>query len=331
MTFSNWDHYADLLDKIVEQRDTWADTRTLPEFDERIRTSHSDLVAGEAGFAALVAELRPEFLSDENEVYEQIKLVVLARPGLELGLGEEWTGYFISERIDGTQVYADDRHAVPSSWLKVEVSTKALSLDYDDEAGLMYDSENWYLRDGRTIVWADQDRSGVFVDGAGKTYVHGEPEVAAEADLREQHFDEETGRWRRLHEQDNEFEYYHDNDGVWERWHDEQWHRLHAGAGTWLAYHEDSETWLHDNEWQSYDAVTHPVPVVPDEEDDEDEPEQFVAAMASSFEEVVAAIRAEDISADELSDDEILTMFEQHIEQQLAVEIPEFRQLIDSD
>jgi hypothetical protein len=358
MTFTSWDRYADLLVKIGEERDSWIDTRSLAEFDERIRNRHSALVDGDRGFAALLTELHQEFPSDENLVYEQIKLVALARSGTSLGLGEEWNGYVVSERIDGTQAYSVDRYAPPSHWARLEVPTGALSLVHDKETGLMYDSENWYLRDGTTVVWPDPNRPGVFYDAESNTYVHGEPEAASVADLREQHFDEESGRWRRYSDEGSAFEYYHDKDGAWERWHDDLRHRLHDGAGRWLAYDENSETWLHDNEWRSYDAVTNPVPVtnpapvapatetvtpptgdVPvTEAGQDDEPvtavetaDEFMAVVASSFEEAVAAIRAEDISEEEVSDDEIFALFEEHVEQRLASEIPEFRQLMETD
>jgi hypothetical protein len=232
------------------------------------------------------------------------------------------------------------------------VSSGKLSLVHDSETGLMYDSENWYLRDGTTLVWPHPDRPGVYFDAEHNTYVHGEPEAPSVADVREQHFHEESGRWRRWSDEGNAFEYYHDNDGVWERWHNDLRHRLHDDAGTWLAYDEGSETWLHDNTWRSYDAVTGPAPathvpetVLPPTGDlpateaqpaDEpavavQEPEEFLTVVASSFEDAVAAIRAENISEDEVSDEEILALFEEHIEQQLASEVPEFRELIETD
>lgn len=91
--------------------------------------------------------------------------------------------------------------------------------------------------------------------------------VAAEPqDLREQHFDDESGRWRRWSESDSEFEYYHDEDAVWERTRDDLWCRYHDGAGEWLPYDGPSDTWLYQDAWVAYDRIGAP----PAESDDEE-------------------------------------------------------------
>jgi hypothetical protein len=73
-------------------------------------------------------------------------------------------------------------------------------------------------------------------------------------DLTVQHYDPDTGRWRRLNADDNEFEYYAE-DGVWERRSNDTWHRFHATVGKWLPYDAPSGLWWYADQWRPQDAV----------------------------------------------------------------------------
>jgi hypothetical protein len=49
------------------------------------------------------------------------------------------------------------------------------ALTYDEQTGLYYDAENWYLPDQTTIVTPDPDSPDRFRDANGTVYVHGQP------------------------------------------------------------------------------------------------------------------------------------------------------------
>jgi hypothetical protein len=89
--------------------------------------------------------------------------------------------------------------------------------------------------------------------------------VVSEPDPHAQQLDPESGRWRRWHAEDGEYEHYSEDDGVWERARDGRWHRYHEAAGQWLPYDGPSQTWLYRNAWLSYAEVTQP-PAAPAEE-----------------------------------------------------------------
>jgi hypothetical protein len=244
MTFQAWSDYVGLLDEMRSHSDEWRGATTFEEFDALVRTNCADLIERSDGYGyqALVAALDEDF-TDRDQLYEQLRICALAHPAADAGLtGDEWVGYHVSTRRDGQQVYATDRFAATSDWAPLEVSVQALTLQYDDETGLMYDAEHWYLTDGRTEVWADAD--GTFGDQDGNRYVKGVLQAESVADLREQQFDATTNRWRQWHAADEEFEYYHNVDGVWERLRDSQWHRRYNDSFGWLAYDESTETWL---------------------------------------------------------------------------------------
>jgi len=243
MTFQAWSDYIRLLDE-MRSNDDWSAAATFDEFDTLVRANCADLVERSDGYGyqALVAALDEDF-TDRDQLYEQLRICALATTATDAGLtGDEWAGYHVSTRRDGKQFYATDRFAATADWVPLEVSVQALTLQYDDETGLMYDAEHWYLTDGRTEVWADTD--GTFRDQDGNVYVKGVLQAESVADLREQQFDTTTNRWRQWHEADGEFEYYHNVDGVWERLRDDQWHRRYNDSFGWLAYDEPSQTWL---------------------------------------------------------------------------------------
>ena len=251
MAFSNWDTYRQLLEKLPERRANWSKSKTYVDFDDAIRASCSDLMAltnadGVLEYDTLLGELNKEFADNKDLAYEQLKLVALAVPASDRGLGPEWQGYFVSERANGEEVYASDKFAVPSAWEKVEVSVAALALTYNPETGLMYLGNDWFLKDGVTQVWEDPDVPGEFYDDKENRYVHGELQNPTVEDLRQSHFDAETNRWRRWSDAAGEFEYYHQDDGIWERLHDGAWERLHdiAGAALWHRYHSDQFGWV---------------------------------------------------------------------------------------
>jgi hypothetical protein len=281
MAFSNWDTYRQLLEKLTERRADWSKSKTYADFDEAIRARCSEIAAltnadGVLEYDSLLGELTKEFVDDKDLVYEQLKLVALAIPAEDRGLGPEWHGYFVSERANGEEVYATDRFAIPSSWEKVEVSIAALALTYDEDTGLMYLGDDWFLKDGVTQVWEDPEVPGEFYDREENRYIHGVLQADTVQDLRQSHFDEETNRWRRWVDLDGEFEYYHQEDGVWERLHNGAWERLHDVAGTalwhryhsdqfgWVPYDTDSTSWLDPvtqyTVWRGYTEVGTPLP-----------------------------------------------------------------------
>ncbi|HET9894047.1 MAG TPA: hypothetical protein VFQ44_03870 [Streptosporangiaceae bacterium] len=265
MAFTEWESYVPFLDALAVQRERWSRALDFSNFDSSIRLACPELVGGEQspvgnfGYETLLSGLRDEFTSSDEDVFQQIRLAALAEPAVEAGLGAEWQGYFISTLPDDTEVYADSRFAEPSKWTELEVSSQALSLTYDAETGLMYDAEDWYLKDGETKVWPDEDNPSAFKDKDGNVYVNGELQAQGPQDLREQHFDPETSRWRRWSDEAEGFEYYHNDDGVWERTKDGQWYRKHSNQYGWLAYDEPSVTWLDTTskpvEWRAFEAV----------------------------------------------------------------------------
>jgi hypothetical protein len=258
MAFQGWSDYVDLLDELRARGATWSGAVTFAEFDSLIRIQCADLVRADDqhGYDALVDALDADF-TDRDQLYEQLRICALARTAAEAGLnGAEWTGYHVSARLDGIQVYAAGRFAATSDWVPLEVSVQALTLVYDDETGLMYDAEHWYLADGQTEVWADSDG---FRDAQGNRYVKGVLQSDSATDLRQTHFDAATNRWRQWHEADGEFEYYHNVDGVWERSRNDLWYRRYDDRLGWLPYDEASQTWLDPTTpsptWRPHDDV----------------------------------------------------------------------------
>jgi hypothetical protein len=382
MPFSDWDSYQDLLRGLHAAASQWGGAKDFAQFDENVRRDCADLVGGEYGYDGLCKRLEEsgDYGGGKDQLFAHLRIVALAAPAAEFGLGPEWKGYWISKNLDGGEVYSDNRYAAPSAWPPAEIPVQAAALTYDEETGLMYDAANWYLRDGKTIVWPDEQNPAAFRDGAGNTYLHGELQAQAKADPAAQQFDKETGRWRRRNEPDGEFEYYHSNDGVWERSRQNLWHRYHQDAAQWLPYDEPSQTWLYQGEWHSYDDVTtlarpgpaSPVPVSPAEpvspagpaagdagpagepgpaasdarpagesspaagdqapdEEEEDEDEQILTAMADSVDAAITKIRDLGVSEDEVSDEDIIAMFEQRAEEMLSSELPELGQLLSKD
>jgi hypothetical protein len=340
VAFDDWDSYQDLLDKLLAAAAQWSDAKNLEQFDENIRKNCSELVGGDRGHDALCARLDAsgDYSGDKDLLFAHVRIVALAKAAADFGLGPEWAGYWISRDLAGGEVYADSRYAPPSAWSPVEVPTQAAALAYDEETGLMYDATNWYLRDGKTIVWPDETDPTTFKDKDGNAYVRGELQTeAAPADLTEQHFDKETGRWRRWRDEDGEFEHYHNDDGVWERGRDGLWHRFHDDARQWLPYDEPSETWLYQDQWLGYDEVTGSTAPTTDTGPTEsaaeapDTDDQILTSMATNLQAAIEAVRGMGVSEEDVSDEEIFMLFEQRTEEMLAAELPEFRELIESD
>lgn len=267
MSFTDWDLFEDLFAGLRRDGEQWVAATTFVAFDESVRRGCPALVDGNRGYAELVARLEGsgDYAGREELLFEHLRMITLAAPAQSYGLGKEWHGYWVSKDVNGADVYASDRYAPADAWSPVELSLHAAALQYDEEQGLMYHAmeQQWYLRDGRTPVWPDESRPGGYVDSEGNFYLRGELQADSLEDLREQHFDVESGRWRRFVAQDGEFEYHHTADGVWERWREEQWYRFHDDAGLWLPYHEPSATWLDRNQWRPYEEVGTPYPPVP--------------------------------------------------------------------
>jgi hypothetical protein len=194
MAVIDWASYQTLLDGLRLQRSVWETATNYQGFSEAIARSCADLRGGaetsygDYGLRSLEAGLTDN-LSDEDAVYEQIRLVALAVPAPR-DMGADWSGYFISSRSDGQQVCSADQFAAPASWVKVEVQAKDVAAPtatvdsggrdpavsartFDEGTGLFYDQDNWYLPDGATIV-TRVDSSDVFVDAARNRYRRGE-------------------------------------------------------------------------------------------------------------------------------------------------------------
>lgn len=123
-----------------------------------------------------------------------------------------------------------------------------------------------------------------------------------EPDLTVQHYDPDTGRWRRLNADANEFEYYAE-DGVWERHSNGTWHRFHADVRKWLPYDARSDLWWYADQWRAQDAVaaadrppttTPPVEKTPESVDTEDDDEIDFAALAEEMVNETIADMADD-------------------------------------
>ena len=189
MALSDWTVYVPLLDALREQSGNWGSSKNFTEFDEAITRTNADFRGGEGssynqcGLDSLVEELLKDFVGNYDLVYEQIRLAALAieRPDL----GEDWAGCFVSKKSDGTDVWAESRYAAPASWEKADIPAKvpASALDdvqeldedldpvaaeppgltLDPETGLLYDEDNWYLMDGKTVV-TEVEGADQFVD-----------------------------------------------------------------------------------------------------------------------------------------------------------------------
>jgi hypothetical protein len=255
--------YEELLAKLRDNRSSWDSARTFADCQEAI-AGISDI--DNAKFGALAEELRSYHGDDDELMLRQLYLTALAWPASDYGLtGAEWQGYFITALADGREVYAADRFADPDEWANVEVATQTLALTYDQQTGLMYDEENWYLPDGKTTVRLDQADPAKSRDEAGNLYLRGvlQEGAATASDLRQTHFDQETQRWRRWSDDGGEFEYYHNDDGVWERLGGKDtsggniWNRYHSTQHDWLRYDQRSGQWFDpgQNQWCTYERV----------------------------------------------------------------------------
>jgi hypothetical protein len=211
--------YADLLDTLRGNQSSWVGVQSLAACEEAVE--------GITGidtetYSALMEELSTQYGGSEQLMLEQLRLSALAWPAADYGLnGPEWRGYFVTETADGQQLYATDRCALTQAWTELEISAESLALTYDEETGLLYDAESWYLPNGKTKVTLDGADPANSRDADGNLYVRGElhDSPAMAANLREQHFDPETQRWRRWSDDGEQFEYYNNEDGVWEPQH----------------------------------------------------------------------------------------------------------------
>lgn len=334
MSFNGWNSFGDLFEKLAAAFPHWSGAATFEEFDELVRGNCASLVGDEGGYDDLLARLEASGAhgGDRDLLFEHVRTAALAIPAAQYaGLGPEWAGFWISRKLRGEEIYASSRYASPPEWALLEISVQAATLQYDEETGLMYDATQWYLRDGETVVWPHDAQPGAFRDSNGNVYVHGELQAGAAPDLSAQHFDTESGRWRRFLADDNEFEYYHTVDGVWERRREQLWYRLHAGVGRWLPYDEPSRTWLDQGQWRSEEQVGRPeTPDAGDEAEPADADEQVYTDIVKGIDDVVNAVRALGISAERVTDEELAALFVHRAEEMLIEEVPEYRELIES-
>ncbi|HEX3648615.1 MAG TPA: hypothetical protein VHV49_09305 [Pseudonocardiaceae bacterium] len=126
-------------------------------------------------------------------------------------------------------------------------------------------------------------------------------------DLTVQHYDPDTGRWRRLNTDAHEFEYYAE-DGAWERRSNDTWHRFHAGVEKWLPYDARSGLWWYADQWRAQDAVaaadrpptpassvdTAPDSSVDTEADEDDDEIDFAALAEQMVNETIADMTDDD-------------------------------------
>jgi hypothetical protein len=195
MAVIDWAKYNSVLDGLRLQRSAWEAEKDYRGFSDAIDRSCAELRGGpstsygDLGLDSLRESLS-ENLGDEDQVYEQIRLVTLAEPA-PAGFGEAWLGFFISSRRDGEQVRSADQFAAPSSWANFEppgeesaenaatqvvdaTDDVAPGLTFDEVTGMFFDESNWYLPDGVTNV-TRLGSSDVFVDDARIRYRLGEP------------------------------------------------------------------------------------------------------------------------------------------------------------
>jgi len=284
MAFSNWDSYEKLLNEL---RSICVRADSFESFDSAARGGRPDLVEGEHGYAALVAQLADSGdYSGTDVLFEHLRLVAVAVPAEQYGMGQEWTGLWISADHQGAQVYADDRYAALSAWLP-------LLLDGDGQT-----TEHGGRKDA-----AEADPREQQVD---------------EATGRWRRFAEQDGEYEYHHTRDDVWE--RERDGLWYRFHDEvrQWMAYDEPSRTWL----DGGQWRPYELGAATvaDAVptTEPMPTSEPSVGD-----VVVTAMAKEFDAVVKGVRDMGISLDELSDDELFELFGQRAAQLLTEEVPE--------
>ncbi len=237
MAFSDWESYVLLLDELRDKRMSWDSASYYADFDKLTTTNCAVLKEGDRGLDSLVTALRPDYLGNDDLMYEQIKIAALARPAETLrGFGQDWKGYFVSERLNGAEVCSQSRYAAPADWEPVDDAgglgeiaeepaglketevppappPEPAPLTYDNDTGLWYDEHYWYLADGVTVV-EPVAGTDLFADSYGNRYARGV--LYKEPDLRQEHFDQQTGRTRRAYG-DGLFEYLHENGQDWER------------------------------------------------------------------------------------------------------------------
>jgi hypothetical protein len=236
--------YESVFDALRDNRDSWEGALTVAACDEAVSNiSGIDLET----YRALVAELRGQHVGNEEQVLHQLRLSALAWPAADYGLtGQEWQGYFVTETAGGQQLYATDRYATATEWAELEVAAESLAMTYDEQTGLLYDDQGYYLPDGKTPVTLDGTDPASSRDAAGNLYHRGvlRDGAATVANLRESHFDTQTQRWRRWSDDGAQFEYYHNEDGAWERLNGtDLWHRYHSEEHGWQPYNSGTGQW----------------------------------------------------------------------------------------
>ncbi len=288
MAFSDWESYVLLLDDLRDKRLSWDSASNYADFDKLTTTYCAAFKEGDRGLDSLVTALRPDYAGNDDLMYEQLRIAVLAHPGETLrDFGPDWAGYFISERLNGDEICSQSRYAAPSGWELVDdagggaeitqepapLAEKTavpevpapvpVPLTYSDETGLWYDEHYWYLADGVTVV-DPLDGTDLFVDRKGNRYARGV--LYKEPDPRQEHFDPLTGRTRRAYA-DGLFEYLHENGRDWERTvvvgGQSLWGREHSASYGWLAYDQAGSYWLDTTiipaAWRPRDEVGLPV------------------------------------------------------------------------
>ena len=245
MAVPDWPAYVWFLDGLALQRDKWAGSKTLAEFDTAVRTYCAELLGaateGQAdppGYTALAKALAEEFVEPET-VYAQIRLAALAVPARELqpDLDEDWAIWWLSERVDEATVCGASRFEPPDQWEDFDEPAPGA----EPESGLDQDPES--------LSEFEDDES--------------EDEDALDSQAAEtvrppgQELDPVENRWRRLDPADDEYEYYHNTDGVWERKRGQTWYRRHERVAQWLPYSDDGQRklWYFDGKWSVYDDV----------------------------------------------------------------------------
>lgn len=353
MAFSDWESYVLLLDELRDKRMSWDSASYYADFDKATTTNCAVLKEGDRGLDSLVTALRPDYLGNDDLMYEQIKIAALARPAETLrGFGQDWKGYFVSERLNGAEVCSQSRYAAPADWEPVDDAgglgeiaeepaglketevppappPEPAPLTYDNDTGLWYDEHYWYLADGVTVV-EPVAGTDLFADSYGNRYARGV--LYKEPDLRQEHFDQQTGRTRRAYG-DGLFEYLHENGQDWERTvvvgGQSFWGRLHSDRHGWLAYDQAGGYWLDTTiapaDWRPRGEVGLPVepriepPAEPTEVGVAEQEarakfdELLVNAREKRLREAIDRIRAKGIPAEKLSDEQIAAAFDETV------------------
>jgi hypothetical protein len=322
--FSEWQEYADTLERMNRVSEKWHFATTFAQLDEAIRAACGELVdpnfVYERGVDRLCRDLAErEYAGDLDLAALRVMFAALGRPAVEYDnrlVGEygypagAWDGLYINV-VEGALVYSDQQFADPGEWTAVawpepgvqaeghgaaDAAEAAPEFTFYPPNGLWYRGDDWYLADKSTVVFEDEDITDFYRDVAGAWYKDGRP-----ADLAEEHFLTKLRRWRRL-AANGAFEFYHD------------------AVQDWLYYDPASDSWFDRGEWVRYDQVG--APAVPDPQaqaEAQEHLQQYTADIrGAGLRDAIEAIRARGVSAGLVTDGQIRELLDMGVTSRLA-------------